>query len=162
MLDRGRNGGFSGALPRMSATSVPRRSRPEGPLGGVRSAFARQQESEVEVGGGGPNVRRNAQKIWPMLLLMFMAGCATVKMSGLERASDPIVEEKYRARGWCGCDWGRKWNEEKSSNRTIGSVLVYYDYVDALLAVLSFGLYMPIEVGYRLNPEGVEGGVEVR
>lgn len=97
-----------------------------------------------------------------MFLSMALAGCATAKLSGLERASDPIVEEKYRARGWCGCDWGRKWNEEKSSYRTLGSVLVHYDYADALLAVFSFGLYMPIEIGYRLNPEGVEGGGDAR
>lgn len=96
------------------------------------------------------------------LLASACAGCATVKLSGLERASDPIVEEKYRARGWRGCDWGREWNEEKSSSRTIGSVLVRYDYVDALLAVFSFGIYMPIEIGYRVNPEGVEGGGAVR
>jgi hypothetical protein len=85
-------------------------------------------------------------------------GCMTAKLSGLERASDPSVEEVYRGKGWSrGRSWN-KWSDEKAYDRTLGSVQVKYTYLDALAAVFSFGLYMPVEIDYRLNPRGVEGG----
>ena len=89
--------------------------------------------------------------------LMFQ-GCMTAKLSGLERASDPAVEETYHGNGWSrGGSWCGKWRDEKSNDRTLGSVRVNYTYLDALVAVLSFGVYMPVEIDYRLNPRGVEG-----
>ena len=91
---------------------------------------------------------------------VFASGCMTAKLSGLERASDPAKEEVFHGKGWCrGRSWCCRWNDEKSSDRTIGSVQVKYNYLHALSAVFSFGLYMPIEIDYRLNPKGVEGNV---
>lgn len=93
-----------------------------------------------------------------MMSALAMPGCMTAKLSGLERASDPVKEEIYhgkgwyRGRSWCGC-----WEDEKSCDRTLGSVQVKYNYLHALTAVLSFGIYMPIEIDHRLNPKGVEG-----
>ena len=95
---------------------------------------------------------------WVLLVVLSLSGCMTAKLSGLERSSDPIKEEIYhgkgwhRGRSWCGC-----WDDEKSCDRTLGSVQVKYNYLYALAAVLSFGIYMPIEIDYRLNPKNVEG-----
>lgn len=91
---------------------------------------------------------------------LLAGGCMTAKLSGLERASDPLREEVYRGNGWRrGHSWGSGWSDEKACDRTLGSVQVKYTYLDALAAVLSFGLYMPVEIDYRLNPKGVEGPV---
>lgn len=93
-----------------------------------------------------------------MMAVWAMPGCMTAKLSGLERASDPLKEEVYHGRGWCrGRSWCGCWDDEKSCDRTLGSVQVRYNYFHALAAVLSFGIYMPIGIDYRLNPKGVEG-----
>ena len=104
----------------------------------------------------GRRVMRNL--VFVVLVFLAMSGCMTAKLSGLERASDTIKEETYHGNGWCrgrsrcGC-----WEDEKSCDRTLGSVQVRYNYFHALAAVLSFGIYMPIEIDHRLNPKGVEG-----
>ncbi len=89
-----------------------------------------------------------------------LVGCMSVRLAGLERTSDPIVEETHHGNGWARKSWSDNWNEEKASDRTLGSVIVGYDYIDALMAVFSFGLYMPLDVSYRLNARGAEGVVK--
>ena len=96
--------------------------------------------------------------VWSGVVMLTLSGCMTAKLSGLERASDPIREEIYHGKGWQrGRSWCSCWEDEKSCDRTLGSVQVKYNYLHALVAVLSFGVYMPIEIDYRLNPKGVEG-----
>lgn len=96
-----------------------------------------------------------------IMTALVMSGCMTAKLSGLERASDPIKEEIYHGNGWCrGRSWCSAWDDEKSCDRTLGSVQVKYNYLHALAAVLSFGTYMPVEIDHRLNPKGVEGTVK--
>ena len=96
-----------------------------------------------------------------IMTALVVSGCMTAKLSGLERASDPIREEIYHGNGWCrGRSWCGAWDDEKSCDRTLGSVQVKYTYLHALVAVLSFGIYMPVEVDHRLNPKGVEGAVK--
>ena len=108
-------------------------------------------------------MKRNMKRLMAMTLVSVSAvtsGCMTAKLSGLERASDPIKEEVFHGNGWCrGRGWCCGWNDEKSCDRTIGSVQVKYNYLYALSAVFSLGLYMPIEIDYRLNPKGIEGNV---
>lgn len=93
----------------------------------------------------------NAAKIAVVIAAVAAAtGCAKVRIVG--REIDPTEEQRVIHR----CGWNVRGEDETSEIRvergkTLGAVKVSMNYLHALGTVLTFGLWMPIDLTWEVN-----------